>query len=195
MAKKRKSKGFRGGKSRKGRKGLGAGLTSGMARTVTPALVGTGLALGTALGMRAYLRPEPGQTSETIYRNAPLIGIGAGILGAVGLYVIGGGKKPGMELATAAAVAAVVSGGALFGIERLHVSKPGAFAALVPSPSAAPAEGTAGLRAITAEYGMAGGGLNAIVMERLNGNNQQQGAVVNLQGVVDTGAFGSRAYG
>jgi hypothetical protein len=125
-----------------------------------------------------------------VYRIAPWIGVGVGALGGGLMWLLGG---PGAAMSTF--VTSLATGATLFGMERLHASKPGAFIAL--SAGTAPV-GTEGLRAIVPEYSggsFATRGLGAIVMEQLNGNQQNQGADIQLRGVVNTRAFGARPYG
>jgi hypothetical protein len=177
---------------RSGKKGKGLGQLKlkGMARDVVPPVVGSVLTMGTALGIRAYLRPEPGTTSALVYRWAPAIGVGAGVLGAAAMYMVGGSGP-----ASSAALTSIIQGGVLIAMEKLNAATPGALATLMGEPAALPA-GTEGLRAIVPEYGTRGFG--AIVTEQLNGglgaNLQHQGAEVNLSGVVNTGAFGSSPF-
>lgn len=193
MAKRKRSR-----RRRRGLRGLRQArlMKRGMVRDLVPPVVGLGLTAGTTLGIRAYLQPTPGTASETLYKFAPAVGVGAGVLGGLAMAVLGGKSQ-----AASAVTAAALTGAVLYGMERLHASKPGAFAALVGS---APT-GTAGLRAIVPEYsggpfatrglrGATPGGLGAIVMERLNGNQQNQGADIQLRGTVNTGAFGTRPY-
>lgn len=184
MAKRRK-RGLRGlGKMRRGGK-------VDVVRDLVPPMTGVALTMGSALGLRAYLRPTPGTTAEAVYRNAPWIGVGIGALGGGLMYLLGG---KGAALSTF--ITALATGATLFGMERLHAAKPGAYVAL--SGGTAPAAGTEGLRAIVPEYSggpFATKGLSAIVMEQLNGNQQNQGADVQLRGVVNTRAFGARPYG
>lgn len=195
MAKKRR-KNRKGGR-RRGLKGLrSASLTRpGLIRDLVPTIVGIGLTAGATVAVRSFLRPTPGSPAETAYRWAPVIGLGAGALGMLAMQVTGGKSQ-----ATSTLVAAVGTAGVLIGMERLHASKPGAFAALVGS---GPSAGTAGIGAIVPEYaggpfatrGLSGPrGAGAIVMEQLNGNQQGQGADVQLQGAVNTAAFGSRPF-
>jgi hypothetical protein len=188
MAKRRRKRGLRGlGKLKRGGK-------VDFVRDLVPPMTGVALTMGSALGLRAYLRPTPGTASEMVYRVAPWVGVGVGALGGGLMWLLGGA---GAAMSTF--VTSLATGATLFGMERLHSAKPGAFVAL--SGGAAAGNGTDGLRAIVPEY--SGGpfatrgtrGLNAIMMEQLNGNQQNQGADVQLRGVVNTRAFGARPYG
>jgi hypothetical protein len=173
-------------------KGLGV-LRAGYGRDLIPPVVGLGLTAGTTLAIRATVRPSPGTPSEMLYRFAPFIGMGVGVLGGVAVGILGSGSQ-----AASAVMTSLITGGIIYGVEQLNVRKPGAMAALVGASAAMPAEGTAGLRAIVPEYpnsAFATRGLGAIVMERLKGNQQNQGADIQLRGVVNTGAFGSSPYG
>jgi hypothetical protein len=90
--------------------------------------------------------------------------------------------------------ASVISGAVLWGMERFNANK----ALIVGAPVAVTPGEMAGLGAIVPEYpnkAFATRGLGAIVMQRLNGNQQNQGADIQLRGVVNTNAFGSRVAG
>jgi hypothetical protein len=174
MAKKRKSRG--------GRKGLGQIKLKGMTKALLPPFLGSGLTMGTAFGIRAGVTPVPGTTSAVVYKWAPAIGIATGVIGAVALWALG--EREG---AAASMTTSIIVGGTLLGMERLNAGTPAAAMAL------APGNGVQGLNAIVPQYGTQG--LNAIVMEQLNGNQQGQGAVVDLAGVVTTGAFGTAPFG
>lgn len=170
----------------------GLGLKGG-AKGLLPVATGVVLTGATALGLRAYLRPEPGAASEKLYRFAPWIGAGVGTLGAVGLYFMAGkgGRKAGMEAAMTAALVSGATGGLLFASERLNAAKAGAAAAL--GGGALPA-GTAGMGAILPEYAPRHDGLGAIVMEPLAG---AYGESVNVNGLgagYNPAAFGQRPF-
>lgn len=158
----------------------------GRGRDLIPPAVGIGLTAMTTMGIRAFLTPTPGSPAEAMYRSAPLFGVGAGVLGGLAVGVLGGKSQAASTIMTA-----VVTGAVLYGMERLNASKPGAMAALIGTPTAVVPG--APLGAIVPQYPTRG--LGAIVMERLRGNEQGQGADITLKGVVNTNAFGSRVAG
>ena len=177
---------------RRGLRGLGI-LKVGMGKDLIPPAVGLGLTAGTTLGVRMFLTPTPGSPAEAMYRAAPWIGVAAGVLGGLAVGVLGSRGQ-----AAAVVMTSVVTGAVLFGMERLHASKPGAISALLGTgavAAGAPAAGVTGLRAIVPQYpdkAFATRGLGAIVMDRLKGNEQGQGADVQLRGLVNAGAFGHK---
>jgi len=189
MAKKRK-------RSRRPRM-RGLGQLRGGARALLPAATGAVLAGATTLGLRAYLRPEPGAATEKLYRFAPLIGAGAGVLGAVGLYFMAGksNRKAGMEAALTTTAVAVATGGILFASERLNAAKAGAMGALGADAGTVPApDGLPGFGAILPEYAPRHDGLGAIVMEPLAG---AYGESVNVNGLgagYNPAAFGTSPF-
>lgn len=167
----------------------------GQVKTLLPVATATVLTGATTLGLRAYLRPEPGQMSEKLYRFAPIIGVGAGLLGAAGLYFMGGGKRGGMEGATIAAVTSLGAGMLLFASERLNAAKAGALNALGGSAALPSGDtGLPGLSALLPESAQRYDGLGQIVMEPLNG---AYGDSVNVNGLgagYNPNAFGQRAF-
>lgn len=174
-------------KRKRGLRGL-KGLGGETMQAVVPPAVGSILTLGVTMGLRAYLQPTPGTTAAVVYKWAPAVGAGAGMLGAGAMYFLGGSKRKGKHAAMAAGLTAVIVGASLLGLERLNAAKAGALSALSTNGSL-PSNGTG---MVVPQYP---NGMGAIVMERLGGNNQQQGADIRLQGVVDQGAFGTRTYG
>lgn len=180
MAKRRRRRGFR---------GLGA-LGRGGMEGVLPVATGGILTAGTTIGLRAFLRPDPGTLSEKLYYWAPALGVAAGVLGAGALYFMGG-----MRAALPAVLTSIAAGGLVFGAERLNASKPGGMLAIAGG-SSVPAEpgGTAGLNALMPEYS----GLNAIVMDPVNGISGPSGETVSINGLGGAGyrpsAFGKPPY-
>jgi hypothetical protein len=184
-------------------RGLGV-LKVGFGRDLIPPAVGLGLSAGTTFAIRSIIQPSPGTPGELLYRHAPWVGAGVGVLGGMAVGILGGKGQ-----AASAIMTSVVTSVVLVGMDMLNAKKPGALAALlgggnriVGDDPATPGE-MAGLRAIVPEYpnrafSTGTQGLNAIVMEQLNGlrgNQQNQGADVQLRGVVNTGAFGSTPFG
>lgn len=195
------------------RRSLGNPLKKqGMVRDVLPGVVGTVGTLGTTMLVRAYLQPVPGTTSEKVYKWAPLLGVGGGFLGGALLFAAAGGKKAGAGVATAAMVTSGIVGASLLLLDWIVTTNPAGLLAVAGPSNAQPVDaGAAGLGVVVAQYGkrpgMRGRGMGAIVMEpagmqgRLAGrralaaNQQGQGQVVALQGMVQTGAFGTPQYG
>jgi hypothetical protein len=164
---------------------------TGAAAAAVPVAAGGLVTVAATLGLRAFLTPEPGTTSEQLYRWAPAIGAGVGLLGA-GAMVMLAGKSKGMTMGVGAALAAVIVGGALLGSERLNAAKPGAALAL-GGGMALPA-GTSGLAALLPEYANMNGGMGAIVMDQLNGPYGDSVQVAGLNGSVRTDAFGDSPF-
>jgi hypothetical protein len=175
-------------------RGLGAVLNGGWAGAIVPATTGAIVTLGSTLGMRAALKPMSGTASATLYRWAPGLGVIAGLVAAAAMYLMGGTKA-----AVQGAVSSVIVGGGVLALDALNSSKPGsaiaiAFGAGGTQAVAAPGAQPPGTAAIVPEYS----GVNGIVYRQLNGtdglgaNDQHQGEVVNLRGVINTDAFGPR---
>jgi len=186
MAKKKKSKRRR----RTRMKGLGfLGANGGATLSVATGAVLTG---ATTLGLRAFLRPEPGAPSEKLFMFAPLIGAGAGLLGAFGLAAMGKGKR-GRDAAMTAGMVSLAAGGLLFASERLTAAKGAGAAAALGQGGALPS-GTEGMGAILPEYAPVHDGLGAIVMEPLKG---AYGESVNVNGLgagYNPAAFGTAPF-
>jgi hypothetical protein len=164
---------------------MGSLDTGGFMGTAVPALVGSGLAIGSTLAIRAFVRPTS-DAMTMVFRYAPAIGALVGAIGAAPLGLAGASVN--QQVATAAS--AVAAGVGIFAVERLNSSVPGADLALAPS---APSVGTtAGLRALTAEIRMPGQ-LRGVVMEPMNGLKGSFGETVNASGM--SGAFNPNAFG
>lgn len=184
MAKKKSSR-----RRRTRMKGLGFLGKQGGALGATGALVLTG---ATTLGLRAFLRPEPGAMSEKLYMWAPMLGAGAGVLGAIGFGMMGKGAKA-KESAYTAAIVSIAAGGLLFASERLNAAKPGATAALGQGMTVA-SGGTTGMGAILPEYAPEHDGLGAIVMEPLKGAYGESVNVAGLGAGYNPAAFGTAPF-
>lgn len=199
MAKRKSHKRRRGLRGLRGLRGIGS-LKTEMGRSVISPVVAGVLTAGTALGIRAFVKPTAGATSETLYKYAPLIGTGVGLLGAVGLYYMGGGKSA----ATSAAVSSLLLGGALYGSERVlaaggmsAIAASGLLSSSVTAPAPAATAGLRQLGAVVPEYAR----MDGIVMEKVNGlnglgyNQQNFGENVSLSGTVNQAAFGTAPFG
>jgi len=158
------------------------------ARSLVPVAAGGILTAGVTLGLRAFLRPDPGTLSATLYRFAPLIGSVAGLVGAGAMYMVAG---PSAGLA--AGLTSVIGGGALFGAEALNAAKPGGLLAVSGPTAALPAgDGTAGLRALLPQYGTEG--LGAIVMSPVGDTYGDSVNVAGLGAGYRPNAFGKNAF-
>lgn len=171
-------------------------LFSGAAGGAVPVVAAGLLTVGSTLGLRAFLRPEPGTPSEGLYKWAPAIGAAVGLLGA-GAMLLVAGKKKGAEMALPAALTSAVIGAGLIGSEYLNASKPGAALALGQTGAlpAGTAAGTAGLAALMPEFN--GNGMGAIVMDQLNGMGSPYGETVRVAGLgagIRPEAFGNSPF-
>jgi hypothetical protein len=167
---------------------MGSLATGGFMGTAVPALVGSGLAIGSTLAIRAFVRPTSDMMAK-VFRYAPFIGAAVGAVAAAPLGFAGASAN--QQVATAAS--AVAAGLGVFAVERLNSSVPGAELALAPAAPAAPTgTGTAGLRALTAEVRSAAQ-LRGVVMEPMNGLAGSYGDTVNASGM--SGAFNPNAFG
>lgn len=167
---KRRRRGFR------GLKGLGNLKRPGLARDIIPALIGGGIALGTALGIRAFVQPTT-PAMVKLYELAPLAGLGAGaLLGGGAMFAITKSSGP----AASTAIAASLVGGGLMASEALNAQR-----AMAAAAGALPAGETAGLGALVAER------MRGVVMEPVRG---AYGETVALNGVVNPSAFGRETY-
>lgn len=171
---KRRRRGYR------GLKGLGNLRRPGAMREIVPPVIGGVLALGTALGIRAFVKPETPAMAK-LYEWAPLAGVGAGALGAGALFAMTRSGGP----AVSAMLSAGLVGGGLLASEALNAQR---AAAAVAAVAAMPAGETGGLAALVPETVR---GLQGVVMEPVKG---MYGETVRLNGTVNPSAFGREAY-
>lgn len=177
MAKKKKSK-----KSLRGMMKLKSPLMA--------VLISGGATAATVLGIRQFVEPRD-ELTRNVTKHAPLVGVAVGMVPA--LMAAKGNK----DLAMAGGMSSLLVGGTIFATQHQ-----------APSVVAA-ADSVAGLRGLGAIVPQLSGtrrsnGMGAIMMEQLRGNDQGQGAVVNLQGnrkglaaltgTVSTSAFGTSTY-
>ena len=140
-----------------------------------PVLIGGGITALTTIGISQWLQPTP--DNAPFMRNAPWIGVGAGVLAALGLGAMTK-KRPTTVMAVTSAVAV-----------GLAFLLPGWMSSM-SSPVAANGA-TAGLRAVVPEYSMRGlgnRGTGAIVMEPHASRGYGAGALG--RGRRGTGAYG-----
>ncbi len=182
-------------KKKHGRKrGLaGLGNISGagaLGRDVLPGLLGIGLTIGGAIAVRSFVQPTPGAMAS-VYRNAPLIGMGAGVVGA-GVVYMATKKRAGAGPAIGVASISILSGAFVLGMEKLNAARPGAMSAIADVAPSLPAGETAGMRGLVAETRTARQ-LRGVVMEQPGMRGPGDfGESVNapIRGAVNPSAFG-----
>ena len=108
-----------------------------------PPLLGAALAGLTILGARYFAKPSEGATPAAIFKFAPALGLGVGVLGSLALYWLGGAPA---ALSSGTAAAAV--SGLAFATDMHLKSSPGEYALGIGG--AGPAA-TAGLGVIVPE--------------------------------------------
>jgi hypothetical protein len=102
-------------------KGLGKVKSSrGIMSFLLPTAVGVLVPAGVILAARYFSDPTKGDTQKMIYQQAPWLGLGAGVISAIALYLMGGGT------AAAAASGVAATGVALtaFAGDQLLVKDP-----------------------------------------------------------------------
>ncbi|UCC74000.1 MAG: hypothetical protein JSV86_05435 [Gemmatimonadota bacterium] len=156
-----------------------------------PVGVGGGVAALTTIGIRHFAKPAQSQGQLALYKYAPWIGVGAGLLASGGLYVAAGGPA-----ALTGALSAGLAGGAMVLNDVVGASKLGEHAmALATDSGGASNGGNGGTGAIVVERG----GMGALVLEpsTSRGYGMQgvgsYGEVVNL-GNVTPAAFGTPGF-
>jgi len=162
-----------------------------------PPLVGGGMTGITILAARHFAKPSEGETPKMVYKWAPLLGIGGGLLGSAALYWVGGAPA-----AISSAISSIMVGGAAMGFDYLMKDRLGEHALAFAASSAAGNTGTAGLGVVVPQR-IAGAGVAGILMEpaasrdpvRRYGLSGQYGEDVNLGGGVNPGAFGTPGFG
>lgn len=164
-----------------------------LGRDVLPAVLGIAVTLGGAVALRSFIQPTPGAMAAA-YRNAPLIGAGAGVL-AGGVVYAATRKRAGAGPAMGVAGASILSGAFAFGMEKLTAATPGAMSAVAAIDTPPAAGATAGLAALVAETRPPGTrGLNGVIMEQpmRGGVGNPFGADINapIRGSIVPNAFG-----
>jgi hypothetical protein len=152
--------------------------------------------------VRYYVDPAKGKTEEMVYRHAPWIGLGAGLISAAAVGMALG--KPSMGVPTAAAALGVAFAG--FAQDRLLVAwekgRSRAALALQPSSTSPAAGATSGYYSMR-DYDSLGAvvpelteGTGAIVLSPTDGSGNRAfvgGETINL-GSVNSEAFGTPAF-
>ena len=167
-----------------------------LGRDVLPAVLGIAVTLGGAVALRSFVQPTPGAMAS-LYRNAPLIGAGAGVV-AGGVVYAATRKRAGAGPGMVVAGASILSGAFAFGMEKLTAATPGAMSAVASvdtGPATVPATGTQGLAALVAETRPPGTrGLNGVIMEKpmSGGVGNPFGADIKapIRGAIVSNAFG-----
>lgn len=104
-------------RSRRRRKGVGQTITvrrmRGLGRlnnprsfagAAVPPLLGGGVTAATVVAARYFAKPSEGETPQMIYKWAPLIGIGVGGVGSLGLFYVAGAPAAVASFAASALV-------------------------------------------------------------------------------------------
>lgn len=182
--------------------GLGKATNpSSVLGAMLPPAIGGGLAGGATLLVEYMGGPQkdgtvPNKTMITLAENAPLVGLGVGVLGAGAAYMLLGAPAG----VSAAAAAAIVTG-TLFAMHKFKASSPSA----TTEPAAPPS--TAGVGRYHRRMRGTGAivpqlmpqGMGAITMEQVAGTrglgygSDPRGETVSL-GSVNPGAFGTPGF-
>ena len=161
-----------------------------------PALMGGGVTGITILAARYFAKPSEGETPKMLYKWAPLMGLGTGLLSSLALYWLGGAPA-----AISSAVSSTMVGGAAMAFDYLMASRLGEHA--LAFADAAPAAGATNGLGVVVPQRIAGAGVRGILMEpaasrdpvRRYGLSGQYGEDVNLGGGVNPSAFGTPGFG
>jgi len=138
-----------------------------MALFAVPVLVGVGVTAGALVAARYFTMPGGGssatqftQTTAQVYKNAPWIGLAAGLVSALGTYYLMG---PGAAAATATAAVGVALTG--FASDKILAGDPNALAqaALALAPAAAATSGLGSMFTMRPGHGVRGLGMGAVV--------------------------------
>ena len=164
-------------------------------------VVGVVVPAATLVAVRYFVDPAKGKTEEMVYRHAPWIGLGAGLISAAAVGLTLG--KPVTGVPTAVAALGVAFAG--FAQDKLLVAwdKGRVRAALALQPSTSPAAGATSGYYSMRSHGSLGAvvpelteGTGAIVMSPTDGLGYRPyvgGETINL-GSVNSEAFGTPAF-
>lgn len=175
-------------RSRRRRRGLGSVLTvrrSGLGQIgaglkyATPILIGAGATAGTVAGLRMYADPAASETQQFLYKHAPWVGLGVGLLGSGLVYMVLKGRGMGREALWASGAASVATAVTWFAADKLLEQGRGPIA-------------TAGLGAVVPEYS---GHLGALVMEPTASRGYGAGPLGSYGEEVNLGAVSSSVFG
>lgn len=190
-------------------RGLGAVKSSrGIMNFVLPTAVGVLVPAAVIASARYFAKPSESPTQEFIYKNAPWLGLGAGLVSAGAMYMMSRGMAAPVATSVAATGVALTS----FVHDQIVVGDPRATAltpnmatrnAAAPSPAPTPdaGAGTNGLGSYFTQrpngaLGAAVPQLNGVVMSPTNGLGYAAytgGETVNL-GAVNSSAFGTPGF-
>lgn len=190
-------------------RGLGAVKSSrGIMNFVLPTAVGVLVPAAVIASARYFAKPSESPTQEFIYKNAPWLGLGAGLVSAGAMYMMSRGMAAPVATSVAATGVALTS----FVHDQIVVGDPRATAltpnmatrnAAAPSPAPTPdaGAGTNGLGSYFTQrpngaLGAAVPQLNGVVMSPTNGLGYSAytgGETVNL-GAVNSSAFGTPGF-
>lgn len=193
-------------------RGLGAVKSSrGIMNFVLPTAVGVLVPAAVIASARYFAKPSESPTQEFIYKNAPWLGLGAGLVSAGAMYMMSRGMAAPVATSVAAtgvALTSFVHDQIVVGDARERFLLPNMAtrnAASTPAPTPAPTPdagaGTNGLGSYFTQrpngaLGAAVPQLNGVVMSPTNGVGYAAytgGETVNL-GAVNSSAFGTPGF-
>lgn len=188
-------------------RGLGAVKSSrGIMNFVLPTAVGVLVPAAVIASARYFAKPSESPTQEFIYKHAPWLGLGAGLVSAGAMYMMSRGMAAPVATGVAATGVALTS----FVHDQIVVGDPRANALLpnmatrAPSAPASPPDAVAPTNGLGSYFtqrpngalGAAVPQLNGVVMSPTNGLGYSAytgGETVNL-GAVNSSAFGTPGF-
>jgi hypothetical protein len=192
-------------------RGLGAVKSSrGIMNFVLPTAVGVLVPAAVIASARYFAKPSESPTQEFIYKNAPWLGLGAGLVSAGAMYMMSRGMAAPVATSVAAtgvALTSFVHDQIVVGDPRATTLTPNMATRNAEAPAAPPAAppgagaGTNGLGSYFTQrpngaLGAAVPQLNGVVMSPTNGLGYSAytgGETVNL-GAVNSSAFGTPGF-
>jgi hypothetical protein len=192
-------------------RGLGKVKSSrGLMNFVLPTAVGVLVPAATIAAARYFAKPSESPTQEFIYKNAPWLGLGAGLVSAGALYMMSRGAAAPLATgiaATGVALTSYVHDQIVIGDPRSASLLPNMATrseAAAPAPTPTPTPDTAPANGLGSYFtqrpngalGAAVPQLNGVVMSPTNGLGYAAytgGETVNL-GAVNSSAFGTPGF-
>lgn len=188
-------------------RGLGAVKSSrGIMNFVLPTAVGVLVPAATIAAARYFAKPSESPTQEFIYKNAPWLGLGAGLVSAGAMYMMSRGMAAPVATSVAAtgvALTSFVHDQIVVGSGKESFLLPNMATRNAEAPAAPPGAGagTNGLGSYFTQrpngaLGAAVPQLNGVVMSPTNGVGYAAytgGETVNL-GAVNSSAFGTPGF-
>lgn len=188
-------------------RGLGAVKSSrGIMNFVLPTAVGVLVPAAVIASARYFAKPSESPTQEFIYKNAPWLGLGAGLVSAGAMYMMSRGMAAPVATgvaATGVALTSFVHDQIVVGDPRATTLTPNMATRSAEAPAAPPGGGTGtnGLGSYFTQrpngaLGAAVPQLNGVVMSPTNGVGYAAytgGETVNL-GAVNSSAFGTPGF-